>query len=86
MQLMPGTAKDLGVDPSDPMQNVAGGVEYMRRMLVQFRGNVPLALAAYNWGAANVTKVHGNFAEMPPETQEYVRNILQSYASMNTGG
>lgn len=74
MQLMPGTARDLGVDPSDMAQNVKGGAMYLRQMLNRFGGDVRLALAAYNAGPGAVLK-HGG---VPPytETQAYVTAIL----------
>lgn len=74
MQLMPATARDLGVDPSDMAQNVRGGAMYLRQMLTRFGGDVKLALAAYNAGPGAVLK-HGG---VPPyaETQAYVTSIL----------
>ncbi len=75
MQLMPGTARELGVtDAYDPYQNIMGGTKYISQMLEKFDGNVSFALAAYNAGSANVAKYGG----VPPfkETQNYVAKIL----------
>lgn len=79
MQLMPDTARDLGVDPFDPAQNIRGGALYLRRMLTTFGGDVRLALAAYNAGPGAVRK-HGG---VPPyaETQAYVTSILGRMAA-----
>jgi soluble lytic murein transglycosylase-like protein len=75
MQLMPSTARGLGiVDPTDVGQNIAGGAAYLRSQLDRFGNNVPLALAAYNAGPGAVHRYGG----IPPyrETQNYVRRIM----------
>jgi hypothetical protein len=75
MQLMPGTAKELGVtDPFNPLENLTGGAKYLNQMLKKYNGNLPLALSAYNAGPGKVNPALG----IPniPETKKYVNRIL----------
>jgi soluble lytic murein transglycosylase-like protein len=85
MQLMPGTAALMGVkNPFDPEQNIAGGVNYLRHCLDRFQHNVPLAVAAYNAGPERVAQC----GTVPPidETQNFVTNVMGSYAGPSVGG
>ena len=80
MQLMPATAKALGVDdPFDVRQNIDGGAGYLRRMLDRFGGEVRLALAAYNAGPGTVEKYNGNVPYR--ETQNYIERVLKGVSA-----
>jgi soluble lytic murein transglycosylase-like protein len=78
MQLMPSTAETLGVKPDVISDNAAGGAKYLRELLVRYKGNAVLALAAYNAGPDAVQKYGG----VPPysETRQYVLRVLHEYA------
>jgi soluble lytic murein transglycosylase-like protein len=77
MQLMPGTAQELGIDPYDPAQNVDAGVRYLRELLDRYDWGLRRSVAAYNAGPAAVDKYHG----VPPyrETLEYVHRIDKAW-------
>jgi soluble lytic murein transglycosylase-like protein len=86
MQLMPETARYLGVDPHDPVQNTDGGVRYLRELLARFESSpdqVLLALAAYNAGPEAVARYHG----VPPyaETRAYVLRVLKVWERRKAG-
>lgn len=78
MQLMPGTASQLGVgDAFEPQTNVEAGTRYLRELLLRYNGDIPKALAAYNAGAGRVQKYRG----VPPyrETRAYVARIIRDF-------
>jgi len=78
MQLMPDTAREMGVsDPFDPVENIHGGVGYLSQLLNSLNGDVSLALAAYNAGPKRVMSYNG----IPPfrETVNYIKRVLSYY-------
>jgi len=84
MQLMPGTAAEMQITNAfDPAQNIAGGTQYLGRLLEMFKGDQSLALAAYNAGPGNVRKYGG----VPPfpETQQFVQNVLSHARDYGAG-
>jgi soluble lytic murein transglycosylase-like protein len=83
-QLEPATAAQLGVDPRNVAQNIAGGIRYLGMMIAQF-GSIPAGLAAYNWGPGNlggaIQKFGAAWAQhLPSETANYVAKILRNVA------
>ncbi len=87
MQIMPDTARSLGIDPRDPAQSILGAAKYMRSLLDGFNGDLRLAVAAYNAGPGAVMKYNG----VPPyqETMEYVNRVadlMQKYGNDGQGG
>ena len=85
IQLMPATAADLHVrDPYDPVQNIRGGIAYLRQLLDRYDGNEELALATYNAGPEAVAR-HGN--QVPPfrETRNYLNRVRSSTTVTDRG-
>jgi len=85
MQLMPGTARELGVDDAfDPAQNIDAGARLLRQLLEKYDGRVAEALAAYNAGAGAVAKHNG----VPPyrETRGYIRKVVKDFESAEKQG
>jgi soluble lytic murein transglycosylase-like protein len=85
MQLMPETARQLGVDPKVPKENAEGGALYLRDLLAKYEKDpdqVLLALAAYNAGPAAVERYHG----VPPyvETRQYILRVLKNWERRET--
>lgn len=79
MQLMPETARELGVKNAyDPQENIMGGTRYLKMLLTRYDGQVDMALAAYNWGMGNVEKKPDR---LPAETLGYIEKVNSYYKS-----
>jgi soluble lytic murein transglycosylase-like protein len=83
-QLMPATARNLGVNPADPVANLTGGARYLRQLLDEFDGNVEKALAAYNAGPGRVRSSGG--VPAIAETRNYVASIVRHISTLSMGG
>jgi soluble lytic murein transglycosylase-like protein len=83
MQLMPATAKGLGVNPKDPERNLEGGIKYLAQLSDKYDGDYVKTLAAYNAGPGRVDSYGG----VPPfpETQRYVKNVMALYRKYSRG-
>lgn len=84
MQLMPSTAKSLGVDnPFDVLQNIDGGTKYIKNLIDSFKGSKELALSAYNGGISRMNRrgvdTVDEINKMPSETQNYVAKVMKAY-------
>ena len=85
MQIMPENLADFQVhDPFDPWQNIMGGVRYLKFLIKRFKGQVPLALAAYNAGPRTVD-IHRGIPPIP-ETEEYVERVMKFFYMYNKNG
>lgn len=85
MQLQPGTAQDMGVDPTTSAGNIMGGAKYLSQLQATFGGDLRKTLAAYNWGQGNVLSAIDNYGanwlqHAPAETQGYVSRVLNDYS------
>jgi soluble lytic murein transglycosylase-like protein len=74
MQLLPSTARDMGVtNLYDPRENILGGTQYLGMLLERYEGNMEQALAAYNWGPGNLERAPDR---LPQETRAYIQRVL----------
>ena len=88
MQLMPGTANDLGVtDRTDPYQNIMGGTKHLAWLHKTYgNGNWERTLIAYNWGQGNLTKKYDKNGWLPNETKNYIPSVLGKAESYKNDG
>lgn len=85
MQLMPGTAKDLGVNAQDATQNIQGGTKLLTQLLAYYKGNLDDALAAYNWGMGNVDKRLAQGKAFPAQVQGYIDGVKSKIPAQQSG-
>jgi len=82
MQLMPETAKELGVEnPYDPYENIMAGTKYLKGLLKRYDNDTNSALAAYNWGMGNLER---NPGKLPSETRTYITRVNKFYQDLNS--
>lgn len=82
MQLMPATARELGVQNAyDPVENIRAGTRYLKMLVDRYEGNIDMALAAYNWGMGNIEK---RPEQMPLETRSYIAHVTRHYERAKT--
>ena len=82
MQLMPETAKELGVEnPYDPYENIMAGTKYLKGLLKRYNNNTNSALAAYNWGMGNLER---NPGKLPRETRTYIARVNKFYQNLSS--
>ena len=75
MQLMPETAKEMGVEnPFDPVQNLNGGSRYLKMLLTKYRGDLKKALVAYNWGQGRIDRLGSD--KIPSETSAFISRVM----------
>ncbi|MEA3360101.1 MAG: lytic transglycosylase domain-containing protein [Thermodesulfobacteriota bacterium] len=84
MQLMPETAKELGVEnPYDPYENIMAGTKYLKGLLRRYDNDTNSALAAYNWGMGNLER---NPGKLPSETRTYIARVNKFYQNAKSHG
>jgi membrane-bound lytic murein transglycosylase B len=83
MQLMPATARGLGVNPNNPIRNLEGGIKYLAQLSDKYNGDYTRTLAAYNAGSGRVD-AYGGIPPFP-ETERYVKNVLALYRKYSRG-
>ena len=86
MQLMPSAASDLGVDATDPMQNIQGGSRLMAQLMARYSNDETKALEAYNWGPAKLDKALATGGRIPADVQQYASGIEERARQLTING